>query len=291
MLRYTGATVIDYQDLLPSDTVDAAPTNIVIRPDFHRDQLSPAPAYASSCPALANPLVKKLEQSARLDETDIQALNALVAAPKMMRSGQVLVHENSVLDQVYLIVQGMACRYKLLPDGERQIIGYLIPGDLCDIHFITLTKPDHSVALVSDSQVVKIPTQKLNALLANNPRIERALSLAALHDIAILREWLLNVGQRNALQKLSHFFCEMMLRLSRVGQVADDGSFELPINQMALADTTGLTPVHINRTLQRLRSDGLIRLYQRRLSIIDSDRLAAIAGFDDSYLQINQCRR
>ena len=291
MLRYTGATAIDYQDLLPSEPVDTAPANISIRPEFHRDQLSPAPAYSSAAAALANPLVKKLEQSARLDETDIQELNALVATPKTMRSGQVLVHENSVLDQVYLIVQGMACRYKLLPDGERQIIGYLIPGDLCDIHFITLSKPDHSVALVSDSQVVKIPTQKLRALLATNPRIERALSLAALHDIAILREWLLNVGQRNALQRLSHFFCEMKLRLARVGQVAEDGSFELPINQMALADTIGLTPVHINRTLQRLRSDGLLRLYQRRLFIIDTDRLAAIAGFDDSYLQINQCMR
>lgn len=291
MLRYTGSTAIDYPASLHSETVGADAADVVVRPEFHRSLPSPTPAFSLSCPTRASPLLKNLEQFARLDEADIRSLDALVAAPKTMSAGRVLVHENSVLDQVYLIVQGMGCRYKLLPGGERQILGYLIPGDLCDIHFITLNKPDHSVALVSDSQVVKIPTQKLNALLASNPRIERALSLAALHDIAILREWLLNVGQRNALQKLSHFFCEMMLRLSRIGQVADDGSFELPINQMALADTTGLTPVHINRTLQRLRSDGLIRLNQRRLSIIDTDRLAAIAGFDDSYLQINQCMR
>lgn len=291
MLRYTGSTAIDYSNSLHCETVGADSVDVVIRPEFNRDQLSPASVHVLPCPTLANPLVRKLEQFSRLDEADVQSLDKLVAFPKAMRAGQLLIHENSVLDQVYLIVEGMGCRYKLLPGGERQILGYLIPGDLCDIHFITLNKPDHSVALVSDSQVVKIPTQKLNALLASNPRIERALSLAALHDIAILREWLLNVGQRNALQKLSHFFCEMMLRLSRIGQVADDGSFELPINQMALADTTGLTPVHINRTLQRLRSDGLIRLYQRRLSIIDTDRLAAIAGFDDSYLRINQCMR
>ncbi|WP_309603511.1 Crp/Fnr family transcriptional regulator [Sphingomonas sp.] len=291
MLRYTGSTAIDYSSSPNCENVGTDAADVIIRPEFNRNQLSPFSVHARPCSTRQNPLVRKLEQFSRLEQGDIQSLDKLVASPKAMRAGQLLVHESSVLDEVYLIVQGMGCRYKLLPGGERQILGYLIPGDLCDIHFITLTKPDHSVALVSDSQVVKIPTQKLNALLANNPRIERALSLAALHDIAILREWLLNVGQRNALQKLSHFFCEMMLRLSRVGQVADDGSFELPINQMALADTTGLTPVHINRTLQRLRSDGLIRLGQRRLYIIDTTRLAAIAGFDDSYLQINQCRR
>ena len=291
MLRYTGSAAIDYSVLRSSETVGADSVNVVTRPQFHRDLLSPAPAYSLSCPKLANPLVKKLQQFVRLNESDIQALDAAVASPKLMCAGQVLVHENSVLDQVYLIVQGMGCRYKLLPSGERQILGYLIPGDLCDIHFITLNKPDHSVALVSDSQIVKIPTQRFSALIASNPRIERALSLAALHDIAILREWLLNVGRRNALQKLSHFFCEMKLRLARIGQLAEDGSFELPINQMALADTTGLTPVHINRTLQRLRSDGLIQLCQRRLFIVDTNRLAAIAGFDDSYLQINQCMR
>ena len=291
MLRYTGSTAIDYPASQHSETFGADVADVVVRPDFHRNLSSPTPIFPLSCASRASPLVKKLEQFARLEEADIRSLNSLVAAPKTMGAGRILVHENSALDQVYLIVQGMGCRYKLLPGGERQILGYLIPGDLCDIHFITLNKPDHSVALMSNSQVVKIPTQRLNALLASNPRVERALSLAALHDIAILREWLLNVGQRNALQKLSHFFCEMMLRLSRIGQVADDGSFDLPINQMALADTTGLTPVHINRTLQRLRSEGLIRLHQRRLSIIDTDRLAAIAVFDDSYLQINQCMR
>lgn len=291
MLRYTGSAAVDYSNSPNCEAVGADTLDFIIRPDFTRDQRSPFTVHARPCPPPPNPLVRKLEQFSRLEDGDIQSLDKLVALPKAMRAGQLLVHDNSVLDQVFLIIQGMGCRYKLLPGGERQILGYLIPGDLCDIHFITLTKPDHSVALVSESQVIKIPTQKLNALLASNPRIERALSLAGLHEIAILREWLLNVGQRNAVQKLSHFFCEMMIRLSRIGQVSDDGSFELPINQMALADTTGLTPVHINRTLQRLRSDGLIRLCQRRLFIIDPARLAAVAGFDDSYLQINQCKR
>ena len=194
-------------------------------------------------------------------------------------------------DHVYLIVRGMACRYKLLSNGQRQVLGYLIPGDLCDVNFLRLSKSDHSVALLSDALVVKIPMRQMVDLLTCYPRIERALALAALLDIAILREWLLNVGQRNALQKLSHFFCEMMVRLSAIDQTHGDGSFDLPVNQATLADTTGLTPVHINRTLQRLRSDGLITLSKRRLTILQFDRLAAIAGFDDNYLRCKPCMR
>ena len=240
---------------------------------------------------ISNPIVKKLEHFARLDEADIRALDALLAFAKDLRAGQILIHESSVQDHVHLIVRGMACRYKSLPSGERQILGYLLPGDLFEFPFVTLNKPDHSVVLLSDSQVVKIPAQKIIALLAGKPRIERALSLAGLNEISILREWLLNVGQRNAIQKVSHFFCELAHCLARIDQVSEDGSFDLPINQMALADTTGLTPVHINRTLQRLRNDGLIRLCQRRLLILDLDRLATIAGFDNNYLQVKQCMR
>lgn len=238
-----------------------------------------------------NPVAAKLRHFACLDDVDIDVLEAIATPSKLYPSGKTLFHEGSVPDHVYLFIQGMACRYKLLPTGQRQILGFLIPGDLCDVQFVTHNSPDHSVALLSDSRLVKIPTRHIEELLAARPRIERALSFAALLDFAILREWLLNVGQRNALEKLSHFFCEMKMRLQTVGQVDDDGSFDLPVNQLTLADTTGLTPVHVNRTLQRLRSEGLIRLSHRRLSIPDFERLAAVAGFDGNYLRIRQCKR
>ena len=174
----------------------------------------------------------------------------------------------------------------MLVGGRRQIMGYLIPGDICDVHFVMFNTPDHSVALVGDSQVVNIPTHKIRELTLRFPTIERALSLAGLVDCSTLREWLLNIGQRDAMQKLSHFFCEMLVRLKAIDQIHVDGSFELPTNQATLADTIGLTPVHINRTLQRLRTAGLIRLCQRRLTILDAARLAAVAGFDGDYLRI-----
>lgn len=290
MLRFTGPMALNYSGPPPSLlTVDHS-TEVAGR-GTRAGPAKISPAANSLCSKLPNPIALKLAQFSLLEDSDVHALDGLLASPKSLRAGQILVHQDSVPDHVYLMVRGMACRYKLLSGGERQILGYIIPGDICDVHFVTLNKSDHSVVLLGACEVVKIATHKMKTILANHPRIERALSLAALHEIAILREWLVNVGQRAALQKVSHFLCEMTYRLARVGQVADDGSFELPINQMALADTTGLTPVHINRTLQRLRYDGLIRLGQRRLSIIDAEQLAMVAGFDDNYLQVKQCTR
>lgn len=291
MLRFTRSTAFDYAKA-PLSTSFGENSN----DEGDRWAAYTASANFSNVASLprlkfTSPVLRKLSQFSRLEVQDVCALDSLLTFPKLLGAGQILVDENCMVDHVYVLVRGMACRYKMLPGGERQILGYVIPGDVCDVHFVTLNKSDHSLVLLGDSDVVKIPTHKIKALLAEHPRIERALSLAALHDIVILREWLVNVGQRDALQKVSHFFCEITHRLARIGQVAEDGSFELPINQAALADTTGLTPVHINRTLQRLRNDGLIRLCQRRLSIVDADRLAAIAGFDDNYLRVKQCTR
>lgn len=286
MLRYTGSTASDYSALPAFEIVGDDTNNFPVRREFCPDVLSPVAGAAPASARLANPLARKLEHFSHLGGAEIEALDVLLPGPKVLRAGHILIHERSPSEHVYLILNGMACRYKLLPGGERQILGYLLPGDLCDIHFVAVNEPDHSVALLSDAQVIKIPAHRLGALLENHPRIERALSHAALLDLAILREWLLNVGQRNAKQRLSHFFCEMELRLRRIGMVAEDGSFEMPINQRALADTTGLTPVHVNRTLQGLRNDGLIRLSHRRLAIVSRDQLAAVAGFDDNYLQI-----
>jgi len=284
MLSYTGLSGADDPGFQP---------DVLSTPNSGRSHARPEP-FEHGCTtqldaiAPVNPLVAKLASFTCIDQGDVAAIESIAGSAKPNQSGKILFHEGSVPDHVYLFVRGMACRYKLLPSGRRQILGFLIPGDLCDIQFLARNPPDHSVALLSDAQLVKIPNRRIRDLLADRPRIDRALALAALQEFSILREWLLNVGQRNALEKLAHFFCEMKIRLQSVGQVDADDSFDLPVNQMTLADTTGLTPVHVNRTLQRLRSDGLIQLRHRRLQIINFDRLAAVAGFDANYLLARQ---
>lgn len=236
---------------------------------------------------VVNPLVAKLQRFVSLGQDEIESIDSFCRERESLPAEHVIIADGSCPEDVCVIVQGFACRYKYLPSGRRQILGYLVPGDLCNVHFTVFDHLDHGVACLGDSQIVRISIGKLLDLLARHPTIERGLSLAALVDRSILQEWLLNIGQRNAYQKLSHFFCEMSVRLKAIGHVNSDGSLELPLNQGALADTTGLTLVHINRTLQRMRCEGLIALHRRRLTIRDPARLAAIAGFDSDYL----CRR
>lgn len=287
MLRYTAPLRNSFglSEVL-EDVPDALRSIAAVIPIQHVYAPTAFPSSIERVAPTANALVTKLTSFGLLGAEEIDALGSFARYAKPLRSEQILVHEGSPSNSIFLIVSGLAYRYKMLAGGRRQILGYLIPGDLCDIHFAIANRPDHSVALAGDSSVARIPTWKVSEVMARYPKISRALTLSALIDAVILREWLLSVGQRDALQKLCHFFCEMGDRLKAIGEVNADGSFELPVNQVTLADTLGLTPVHINRTLQRLRNDGLIKLCHRRLAIFDRDRLAAIAGFDGAYLRL-----
>lgn len=229
-------------------------------------------------------MIKKLGRYVPLTEEERAALNTLSCSTRKHNQGADLIAEGDRPECVFLMMEGWAFRYKQLEDGSRQIMAYLIPGDLCDIQIFLFDKMDHSIGLLSDAKVVKIPSGDLLKMMDRYPRIERALLWATLVDEATLREWLLNVGQRSALQRLAHLFCELCVRLSVVGLVDDDETFALPLTQAELADTTGMTAVHVNRSLQRLRRDKLISTQRGKLTILNFDRLAEVAGFDESYL-------
>ncbi len=231
-----------------------------------------------------NPLIRKLGRFVPLNDAECAALENLCLNARKHAHGTDLIAEGDKPKAVFLILKGWAYRYKHLEDGRRQILAYLIPGDLCDIQIFLFEKMDHSIGLLSNAVVVKIPAAEILDLMDRFPRIERALMWGTLVDEATLREWLLNVGQRFALQRLAHLFCELCVRLSVVGLVDDEESFTLPLTQAELADTTGMTTVHVNRTLQRLRKDELISTSQGRLKILDFARLAEIAGFSETYL-------
>lgn len=231
-----------------------------------------------------NPLIRKLGRFVPLTEGERAALEHLCRNPRRRPEGTDLIQEGDKPVAVFMVLKGWAYRYKQLADGSRQIMAYLVPGDLCDIQIFLFEKMDHSIGLLSDAEVVKIPAIEILELMDRFPRIERALMWATLVDEATLREWLLNVGQRFALQRLAHLFCELHVRLSVVGLVDDEDSFTMPLTQVELADTTGITTVHVNRTLQRLRKDKLVSTHKGRLTIHDFDQLAEIAGFNQAYL-------
>lgn len=198
-----------------------------------------------------NPLVRKLGNFTDLSDEDVRLLNYVARDAKYVGARQDLIREGEVPEEVHLILGGIACRYKLLPDGRRQIMAYLVAGDFCDVHVFILRAMDHSIATLSGCEVVAIP-RPLMLEMVERPAISRALWWATLVDEATLREWVVNVGRRPSDERIAHLLCELLVRLRTVGLA--DGSYAFPITQEELGDTVGLSTVHVNRTLQSLRA-------------------------------------
>ncbi len=236
---------------------------------------------------MATPFIRKLEYGAELSGEDRRVLEEVASDVREIGPRQDVTSQGDRPENVHLLVEGWACRYKLLPDGGRQIMAYLVPGDFCDLHVAILGEMDHSIATVSKCKIAYIAEQTISDLTGSNPTINRALWWATLVDEGTLREWLANMGRRPADQQLAHLICELLVRLQSVG-IADGNSFDFPVTQEELADTLGMSQVHVNRMLQQLRGDGLIFLENRRLTVPDVDRLNDFAGFDPSYLQLTK---
>ena len=235
---------------------------------------------------LGIPLVRKLQAFAALSDTDRRMLDELIVHERDLLPGTDLIKEGDRPSDVHLVTEGFACRYKELPDGKRHIMAYLVPGDFCDLHVFVLREMDHSLGTLSRCRVVDIPRVQILELL-ERPAIARAFWVAALVDEATLREWLVNIGSRPAEQRIAHLLCELLLRLRAVG-FANGDRYELPLTQQDLADTMGMSSVHMNRVLQHLRADNLIELKGKNLVIPDLERLKAFGGFNPNYLHLTQ---
>lgn len=239
---------------------------------------------------MLNPLIRKLECRFTLSDADRGALERASEGTRRFKAGEDLIAEGEVPDRVHLIQSGFACRYKILPNGGRAIVAYLVPGDICDLHVSILGEMDHSVGTLSPCKVVAIPRETIVDLTANYPTLNHALLWSVLVDEAILREWLVCMGRRSAVQNMAHIFCELLVRLRAVGLVIDNG-YELPLTQLDMSDAVGLSAVHVNRTLQELRREGLIELKGRHLHIPDVEALEAFSGFNPNYLHLHPKRR
>lgn len=236
---------------------------------------------------MTNAFTRKLSRFVDFSDEDVAVLERLSANPEPRQRGNDLVRQGERTGVVNLLLRGWAYRYKVLKDGQRQIVGYLLPGDICDLHVALLDEIEHSVGLLTDAQVVQIPADEIHAAMERNRRIERALWCSTLVDEAILREWLTNIGQRDAFSRIGHHFCELWHRMRAIGLVSDH-EFDMPITQEVLGDTLGLTSVHVNRTLKRLREEGLLSIHSKRLRVLNPEELTKLTGFDPSYLHLRK---
>lgn len=240
---------------------------------------------------MANALTRRLEEYTPLSDADCRELAKLAAQSTFtIQPRRDLIREGDTPHSVYLIVDGWACQYRTLEDGRRQIVDFAVPGDLCDLNLFILDRMDHSIGAITRLKVAEIGRDVLHAVITNFPNITTALWWQELVNKSIHREWIVNVGQRTALERIAHLFCEMFLRLESVG-LTSGFSCDFPPTQADIADATGLTAVHVNRTIQELRRRDLLIIDRQRLTIPDMAALQAAGLFNPEYLHHRRLNR
>jgi CRP-like cAMP-binding protein len=220
-----------------------------------------------------------------MTQEERDAILRLPLSIRDVRADQDIVREGDKPSQCCLVVEGFQCRYKMLPDGERQILSFHVPGDMPDLQSLFLQTMDHSLGTLVPNKVGFIQHEPLRELVRQQPGIAGRLWRETLIDGAVFREWITNLGSRDAYTRIAHLLCELFIRLEAVG-LTKGTSFECPITQTEIADATGLSTVHVNRSVQQMRGDGLIIWDKGICNIPNLDALQDAAMFDATYLHM-----
>jgi CRP-like cAMP-binding protein len=223
--------------------------------------------------------------SAGLDDADRVALARTCADIRKVSAGTELQRQDTRTNGLHILIDGWAARYKILEEGSRFIPVLAVPGDICDIDALRFDQLDYGIMMLSAGTVAVVPRRQADALFTSHPAVADAFWSLALAENSTLTEWAASIGRRSASQRVAHLLCELLLRLTIVGK-ADGFSYDLPLTQEHIADTLGLTPVHVNRTLQSLRSMDLVTVQSRRVTIHDWAALSALCGFRPDYLHL-----
>ncbi len=237
---------------------------------------------------MPNPWIMKMEQFTRFSDEERRRLEVLTGErQKSYAAKRDIIREGEKVEELHLVVSGLAARYKLLPDGTRQILAFLVPGDLCDAEVFVLEEMDHGIVALSETRCALIHANVMKGLLREVSSVTEALWWGTMTDAAVLRERIIDHGRRDARERIAHLFYEMLVRYRMIGE-ARDNSFDFPVTQDEIADATGLTPVHVNRMLQGLREEGLIEIRRKSLTVLDPDGLKRAARFNPNYLHLTR---
>jgi CRP-like cAMP-binding protein len=232
---------------------------------------------------MANRFIEKMSGLADLTASDVAALEAATAKPQRYAARKDLIREGDETGPMFVVLEGWICRYKILPNGGRQIMAFLMPGDACDLHIKLLAEMDHSIQAITPARVATVTRDAMQTMMDDHPNIARAMYTAQLVDEGIMRAWIVSMGRRTSTERVAHLICELYLRARSIGLTHGD-EFALPLSQLVLADALGMTSVHINRVLKVLRLSGAMALSRGSVTIMDPAKLVNIAGFDENYL-------
>lgn len=230
-------------------------------------------------------LVRNLELRSSLSPEDRKAVLELPCTLRTLEPQSYTVREADAPTSCGVLISGFAYRQKLTGDGSRQIVALLIPGDAIDFQSLFLDVADHSVQMLTRGEVAFVSRSDLQDLARSRAGVGHAILVKILVEASIAREWVLNLGRREARVRMAHLLCEVAVRLE-AHDLTDEYSYELPMTQEQLADALGLTPVHVNRTLKALDKDGLITRNKRIVGFPDWWRLREAADFNQRYLHL-----
>ena len=236
------------------------------------------------------PMLRKLQLWKRLEADEREAVLALPHRVAALESGEYIVREGEAAKQSCLLLSGFAYRQKLARNGSRSISALHMKGDVVDLQNSLLGEADHSVQALTRAEVAFIPREAVVELAFRLPNVGMAMWYDTLVDGSIFREWILNVARRDAPTRIAHLLCEFGVRLEALG-MGDRSSYELPMTQDQLADATGLTAVHVNRTLMELEDRGLIARTVRYVAVSDWPNLKEAGDFDEAYLHLKKGER
>ncbi len=237
----------------------------------------------SASSGLESALARKLSAFARLSDNDHLVLTDLHRRRRSYAVGVDMIHQGQALSSAFILASGWACSCKVLPSGARQIVSVQIPGDVLGLRSAILPRSDQTVQTITPIHASEVPQRDLLDALASSPGLTRAVLLSAANDAAMLAEHLVNLGRRTAAERMGHFLLELGARLRRVG-LGDTSGYHCPLSQYVLADTLGLSAVHVNRVLRDLRRQGLVTFQKSRVNFHNHAALIDLAGFDRSYL-------
>jgi CRP-like cAMP-binding protein len=232
---------------------------------------------------MTNRFVEKLRGFSPLAAADVAELVALTSRSRVTKTRHDLIREGDRPGPVFVMIEGWACRYKILPSGTRQVLAFLMPGDACDLHIGLLAEMDHSIQTITPARVATIERVDMDELMRRRPAIAKAMYIAQLVDEGTMRAWITSMGRRTSIERVAHLMCELYLRARDIAMTGE-ATLTLPLSQVLLADALGMTSVHINRVLKDLRIAGAMTLHRGSLEVSDPDKLVRIAGFDEGYL-------
>jgi CRP-like cAMP-binding protein len=232
-------------------------------------------------------LLRKMESTTELSGEERELLLDLPVVTRRFDAHQDMIREGERTRHCCLILEGLACRYKVVGDGERQILSLHIPGDIPDLHSLHIEMMDHSLGTLTPVLAGFISHEAVRRITRSSYRIAEAFWREALIDAAIFREWMVGIGRRSALSRLAHFLCEFITKMQAVG-LSDGVTCTLPMTQTEIGDALGLSTVHTNKKLRELRRGRLVEMRGRRLKILDWDGLCQLGEFDPTYLHLRR---